>query len=251
VEQELRAADLSRLTLRQRANRAHHIEVLRRYREQGEFPHNHVVSDRRVPVFIDPHGTHCAVGHLMAMSGASGLARRISASRNLARVPELADLPEVVAWLEDAGLTLDEAARVQPTYGPVPPYTVEKQSNYPAATLVTGGIGALAGTWNLVARRQGSAWWVPGALGIGVGLAGSGLAVYGVSERDSDDDISDTLIGVNAAVGLLSGILGSRTLMLGRVRTAGTDEGTDAASLSVSPWTARNGGAGVHLALRF
>lgn len=121
VERELLDANVAHLTVAQRTSRALHIEVLREYREQGIFPHNHQVLGRRVPVFIDEHGTHCAVGYLIARSGDEALARRIADTRNLDRVPELADMPEVVAWLADAGLSVDEAARIQPMYGGVPP----------------------------------------------------------------------------------------------------------------------------------
>lgn len=117
VEEELLSADVRHLSVAQRENRAHHIEVLREYRNRGIFPHNHQRLGRRVPVFIDEHGTHCAVGYLIAQSGREDLARRIADERNLARVPDLIDMPELVAWLDRAGLSVQEAARIQPTYG--------------------------------------------------------------------------------------------------------------------------------------
>ncbi len=68
------------------------------------------------PVFVDAEGTRCAVAHLMEVGGASTLVHRIARERNFARVRELADLPEFVAWLEAAGLTVEEAAVIQPAY---------------------------------------------------------------------------------------------------------------------------------------
>jgi hypothetical protein len=64
VDAELRAADTSQLTPPQRDARAAAIERLRDYAARGVFPHNH---DRaaRTPVFVDRHGTRCAMAHLI------------------------------------------------------------------------------------------------------------------------------------------------------------------------------------------
>lgn len=59
---------------------------------------------------------HCAVGHLMAQTGYGALARRIAAADNHVRVMDLRGDAEVEAWLETHGLTLEEAARIQPAY---------------------------------------------------------------------------------------------------------------------------------------
>jgi hypothetical protein len=93
------------------------LDALRDYREDGVFPENH----RRpcnTPVFVDEKGTHCAVGHLLALSGHGALVEKIATERNLATVRELSNEPELVAWLEAAGLTLEEAALIQPGYQP-------------------------------------------------------------------------------------------------------------------------------------
>src|SRR5690349_14977575 len=66
VVAQLRAADhdLDDATL---ARRDALIDALEVYAATGAFPKNHVYPGRR-PVFIDPHGTLCAVGHLVAVS---------------------------------------------------------------------------------------------------------------------------------------------------------------------------------------
>lgn len=56
------------------------------------------------------------MGHLIESSGGGDLVQRISLEQNYARVRELAELPELVSWLEASGLTLDEAATIQPAY---------------------------------------------------------------------------------------------------------------------------------------
>jgi hypothetical protein len=52
----------------------------------------------------------------MEISGQGELVRHIAHTDNDARVQALARLPELRAWLGAAGLSLDEAARIQPTY---------------------------------------------------------------------------------------------------------------------------------------
>jgi len=90
------------------------LETLDSYADRGIFPVNDIVPGRS-PVFIDPLGNACAVGHLMITSGHAALAERISAGMNLAYVHDIA-LPEVAEWATTYGFTIDELAWIQPTY---------------------------------------------------------------------------------------------------------------------------------------
>jgi hypothetical protein len=100
----------------QAVNRALLLDELRRYRKRGRFPFNHDSHAQPIPLFIDSHGTRCAVAHLMEISGHGQLVRHIAQTDNTAPVHRLARLWEVRAWLNAAGLSLDEASRIQPTY---------------------------------------------------------------------------------------------------------------------------------------
>lgn len=104
------------LSASQRERRSAHLERLRAYRAAGVFPKNRNHPGRFVPYFVDADGVHCAVAHLIAESGEAALVERIAASRNNATVHELADEPGLSEWLTANGLTLDEAARIQPGY---------------------------------------------------------------------------------------------------------------------------------------
>jgi hypothetical protein len=116
VEAELRAADVSHLTDAQRAARLRGIDRLHDYRVRGEFPHGREGQPGpRVPTFIDADGRACAMGHLVIESGAADVAREIAESQNHARVPEI-EHPALAGWLAANGMTLEEAARVQPSY---------------------------------------------------------------------------------------------------------------------------------------
>ena len=93
------------------------------YADRGVFPKNHVLPVRN-PVFIDPHGTACAVGQLMIESGNEALALRIQGEMNLAYVHDM-KRDDVFAWAGDHGFTEDELAWIQPGYPPsIPWYTV-------------------------------------------------------------------------------------------------------------------------------
>jgi hypothetical protein len=256
VEDELLAANVAHLTVAQRENRAQHITTLREYRNRGLFPHNHQVLGQRVPVFVDDHGTHCAVGYLIAQSGHDDLARQIASTRNLARVPDLADIPELVAWLEDAGLSVEEAARIQPAYDGWPGFPERVVHNgYAPGTALMAAVGGGVSVWNLFTDRQGSGWWLPGAAGIGAGTAGIALAAYGIGLNEDSDGVADietSHILINAGIGLISGILGVRTIGLGRAAEPALGDDGGPPALQLSAWTpAEGGGAGVRIGLRF
>jgi MYXO-CTERM domain-containing protein len=91
------------------------LAELGRYRRWGQFPCNPLFQEL-TPFFIDAQGTRCAVAHLLELGGEGELVQRIARERNNARVAELGDEPRLRAWLDAAGLTLDEAALIQPSY---------------------------------------------------------------------------------------------------------------------------------------
>lgn len=99
--------------------RAWLIGELRRYRLAGRFPRNYS-HDSRTPVFIDEHGTRCAMAHLLELVGAHELVQRVARTANTARIVDLARDPELLRWLAAMGLTVAEAARIQPTYCKAP-----------------------------------------------------------------------------------------------------------------------------------
>ncbi len=79
VERFLRQRDVSHLSPRQRERRAVHLGHLQAYWRAGRFPHNHVTPGL-APVFIDEHGTACAVGQLLLEGGAADWPIRLPGS---------------------------------------------------------------------------------------------------------------------------------------------------------------------------
>lgn len=116
VEQTLRARELPQLNAAQKANRAHCLDILHRYWQEGHFP----INDRyasRTPIFIDPYNNFCAVGFLLKETGFEYVSRKISAQTNLAYVRQM-QYPELTAWAGAYGFSVDELAWIQPGYPP-------------------------------------------------------------------------------------------------------------------------------------
>jgi hypothetical protein len=120
AEQYLLARPVAELTPEQAERRAANIALLREYRARGQFPHNTEFPHRRVPYLVDSEGRLGALSFLMVRSGERDLLHRLAATQNNARVDQLARNAELVEWLRREGLTVEEAARVQPTHGPSP-----------------------------------------------------------------------------------------------------------------------------------
>lgn len=247
VEGELLARDVDHLTPAQREARARHVRVLREYRERGIFPHNHDFRGERRPYFVDRHGTLCAMAYLIARSGRTDLVERVAAGANHAYLPELARDPELRAWLEEAGLTVEEAARIQPTYGYREDGDVTPEYAY-ASVLTMGLEGGLV-AWNLARSPADRGRGVRGAAGVAGGALGMVVGAVSVFGGNGDH----TLGKMNAYAGAASVVLGLRTLLAqrGGERVPVDPPAGAGAAVTAAPWVGRGGEAGVALRLRF
>lgn len=97
-----------------------HLDRLHAYAMAGRFPRNETHPGVRVPVFIDRHGSACAVAHLMRESGRGPEVESIARSANHVRVMEVRAGP-LVDWITDSGLLQEECAIVQPSYEEIYP----------------------------------------------------------------------------------------------------------------------------------
>ncbi len=98
------------------ARRAELLAYLDDYVAKGTTPVNTRVP-WRTPVFIDDFGTICAVGYLIERSVGRELPERIATTHRHAFLEDIAAaVPEVRAWVEGSGLTLEELASIQPGY---------------------------------------------------------------------------------------------------------------------------------------
>ncbi len=246
AERELRAKDVSSLTPAQRAARLRNLDRLHEYWVRAVFPQNTDFPGERVPYFIDRYGTRCAMAYLIEQSGGGDFVARVAATNNNGRVPEFKHDPELVLWLEANGLTLEEAARVQPAYcfeepcgfGCACPDNAAGRASagYKTATGVSIGADVLAVALNSV--HGGLARPVTGALGIAAGAAGIAVGAPNFDESGP----RRTLGFVNAGVGAASAALG-----LYRI----AHKPPTPSRLSLGPWLDGRGGAGMSWRIDF
>lgn len=225
AEDLLSERDLSALTDDQRRAREARVADLKVYRARGVFPHNHQRLNESTPVFIDEHGTPCAMAFLIQQSGAELLARRIADTRNLARIHDLANDAELVAWLDENGITPEEAARIQPAYGGYDPEV--EHGRLAAIALGVGGFGV---GLNLTESDSRTGKNIRGLTGLGCGLFS--LAVGSVKVDDAE---SKTVGAIDIGLGLAAFALAVKQL----VRPPAEDHA--ASALAISPATWRDG----------
>ncbi len=115
----LKSNETGSLSCDQLETRRSLIGVLEGYKNRGLFPMNYYRPER-IPVFIDEHNTHCAVGYLLKETGYDHVAKRISEKNNYAWVIEIDD-PALPTWQQYSGFTLEELKLIQGAYDYYPP----------------------------------------------------------------------------------------------------------------------------------
>lgn len=104
----------SHLSKAQKESRKRLLDELADYRVAGKFPINYYRQER-IPVFIDPHNTYCAVGYLMKQSGYQDLAKRIAAADNYVWVKDIKDA-QLSEWQQASGFSIEELKLIQGAY---------------------------------------------------------------------------------------------------------------------------------------
>lgn len=217
VEQELLARDVSGLSVEQRAARAEQVAVLRGYAARGVFPKNRDFPGQMVPYFRDADNTLCAMAFLIAESGRRDIVDHVALTRNNAYVPELVDEPGLAEWLDRHGLSVAEAARIQPSYGGCgvgfiggcvaePP---QPSQAYVVASLTAGLLNGITivGNARSLDRLRGRRWM--GVLGV---LSGGGAMALGVARVGKDGAWNTELGAFNLVSGAVAVVLGARSL---------------------------------------
>jgi hypothetical protein len=260
VERELLARDVSHLSPLERAARARHIERLRAYAQAGVFPKNTDFPGRRVPYFIDRFGTRCAMAYLIEQAGQAEYVKRVADRINNAYIADIAQDSELakplLAWLEENGLAVEEAARIQPEYcgarvcppepEPAPRPSVSTGYKIGTGAVVASGLTTIALGRSLVdwgLSRETAGW-----LGVTAGALGIAL---GVPALDDAQD-SKRWGTVNAGVGALAVTFGLDAALRSSPPPIGTVASDGAAArVTAAPWVAPQGGTGVLVSLKF
>lgn len=258
VERELLTGAVSHLSLARRAARERHVKRLHAYAAAGVFPRNSDFPGRAVPYFIDRHGTRCAMAYLIEQSGAAEYVQLVAERSNNAFIAEIVRDPvlggPLLDWLDANGLSVEEAARIQPAYcfdedsplydPDLCPRTVPAvpSAAYKVGTgaAVIGGLAAMAMNASLLrpdVSRHASGW-----LAIAAGFFGVGL---GLAHLDDGGDFK-TLVPINLLTGGAALVSGALTL-----RAAAPRGSSGAARLRVTPSVTSTGSAGIQARIVF
>jgi len=169
TEQLLRSKEVSTLTKEQKENRSKMLDLLNEYSTAGVFPRNHDYPDKRVPCFIDKDERICAVGYLIEKTIGRQAAEDINSKYKYDYVLAMND-PKIDDWVASSGLTKEEYATIQPTYGPVPPDEYVSP-RYAVSSAVLGGFSLSLNTINGIQIAEGADRRTVPILGIATGLA--------------------------------------------------------------------------------
>jgi len=252
---ELSERDVSSLSAQQRLRRTSLETTLRSYSARSTFPHNYDFPEQPTPYFIDRKtGTLCAVAFLLESTGRRDIVDRVASTDNNVWVAQLAGDSAFTSWLEQQGITLSEAARIQ-----VPYVVSESQIQRETALAVAAPVsflGAIAtGTWNAWGNANGHSR-VGSVLGVTTGALAIASNARMYRQFESGETLRNAFLG-GAAVGGVSVALAIRAmthrshfLATQRARTAEKVH-TDP-QLSVTPiFPTSRTGSGLSVALRF
>lgn len=114
AERELRQTEHTDLTLEQRRRRQRALDRLHEYWQQGAFPRNRC-RPSRTPCFIGANDVPCAMAYLLQKDGREDLVEQVMDTEPTVRLETVEDGP-LAEWVEANGLTMAEAARIQPAY---------------------------------------------------------------------------------------------------------------------------------------
>ncbi|MFN2567949.1 MAG: hypothetical protein ABR499_23425 [Gemmatimonadaceae bacterium] len=204
---ELNARDVSVLRPSQRAARARLVGTLAAYRDAGVFPHNHDFPGMRVPYFRDEHGTLCAMAYLVASTGRGDIVDDVARGPNNAYIPDLAADRRLATWLDSVGLTVAEAARIQPQYDG-PRLVVERRDpgSYVLPSLALGMPAFVTTVLNWRApreKRPDASMWVGAISGAGAAILGGAILAEEREWSARALGIADLTVGTAALVAVV------------------------------------------------
>ncbi len=223
VENVLRQKDISQLSFELQIKRERSLDILHAYWTKGIFPKNVDYTDQRKPCFIDKFGAICAVGYLVEKTAGRGVANEINERNKYAELLAMND-EAVNKWVLTSGLTLEECAMIQPTYGPPPVLTDNKiESSYGILTAGLGGLNLSLNTINGIQIGKGASNNTVPIIGLisGVGQIALGAAKFpkerqGVYGTIAMNESHKTLSMVNIGLGTTTMILSAWNLITNR-----------------------------------
>ncbi|MBN8862917.1 MAG: hypothetical protein J0H92_06080 [Sphingobacteriales bacterium] len=224
----------SHLSEVQQRNRIHILQLLKRYIHNAQFPVNAAYANERRPCFIDASGNICAVGYLLQETSGRAAAEEINKKHQYDYVMDMHE-PALEKWAADNGLTLEECAMIQPTYGPVPSVQTvnyDIKSGYGVSSGIVGGAN-IALTINALARGgqlQRGYHYVSLVTGAGQVILGlTNIRKSGYSSIDGGNWMTPTYVSYKAqnTLSYVNIAMGSATLISSAINLAMQKKGKD------------------------
>lgn len=219
VENLLRNKDVSHLSNELKTKRNYLLDLLHDYWTNGIFPKNYDYTDRRKPCFIDKDGAICAVGYLIEQTTSRQVADDINRTNKYDELLAMKN-PIVDKWILTSGLTKEECAMIQPTYGV---YT----NNYisPAYGISSSVISGLNLSLNAIQISKGTTNKTVHVVGLisGVGQIALGSAMFPIKTTGYMGGVNEShkvLSMVNIGLGTSTMILSAWNLIANKKPTA-------------------------------
>jgi len=212
VENLLRNKNVSDLSTDLQTKRNHLLDLLHDYWTNGVFPKNYDYADQRKPCFIDKDGTICAVGYLLEQTTSRQVADYINSKHKYDELLAMNN-STVDNWVLTSGLTKEECAMIQPTYGSTPVSYNHITPAYGISSSILGGLNLSLNTINGIQISNGAPNKTVSIIGL---ITGAGQITLG-SAMFPKENISMGINYTNESQKTLSMInigLGTTTMIL-------------------------------------
>lgn len=214
VETYLRNKDVSNLSDEQIENRKHLLDLLHQYRKTGIFPRNYDYSGQRKPCFIDKDGSICAVGYLVEQTAGREAAEQINHKYKYEEVLAMND-KIVDDWIAGSGLSKEECAMIQPTYGGSDGNYIS--AGYGISSSVLGGTNIAISIINGIKVSKDSKNKTIAIVGLATGATQVMIGALGMPPKIIQDANTNkskrALAGINIGIGAGTMILSTWNLL--------------------------------------
>ncbi|MDG2363153.1 MAG: hypothetical protein P8L80_03515 [Flavobacteriales bacterium] len=222
VENLLRNKNVSGLSTDLQTKRNHLLDLLHDYWTNGVFPKNYDYADQRKPCFIDKDGAICAVGYLLEQTTSRQVADEINSKHKYDELLAMNN-SNVDNWVLTSGLTKEECAMIQPTYGSTPVYTYNHiPPAYGISSSILGGLNLSLNTINGIQIGNGAPNKTVSIIGLitGAGQITLGSAMFPKENIslgiNSTNESQKTLSMINIGLGTTTMILSTWNLISNR-----------------------------------
>jgi hypothetical protein len=187
------------------------------------FPKNYDYAAQRKPCFIDKDGTICAVGYLVEQTTSRKVADDINSKHKYDEVLAMND-QVVDNWVLTSGLTKEECAMIQPTYGPAMVTTSNSITPaYGISSSILGGLSLSLNTVNVMQIGKGAPNKTIPIIGLitGAGQIALGSAMFSKNKiswggTSFSNESQKTLSMLNIGLGTTTMILSAWNLITNR-----------------------------------